>query len=82
MPLVSAPTGQMSMQAPHSSHSRWSPWLGAISETTPRLITPSAPTPMPSLQMRTQRKHRMQRGASKNTTGENCFSGVWTFSSL
>src|ERR1017187_4586568 len=24
----------------------------------------------------------MQRGASKNTTGENCFSGVWTFSSV
>ena len=28
MPLVSAPTGQISMQAPHSSHSRWSPCVG------------------------------------------------------
>src|SRR5579862_3550077 len=44
-PLVSAPTGQISIHAPHSSHSRWSPLLGAISDTTPRLITPSAVTP-------------------------------------
>ena len=32
-----------------------SPVLGAISLKTPRFTTPSAPTPIPSLQMRTQR---------------------------
>src|SRR6202521_4537140 len=64
VPLVSAPTGQISMHIPHSSHSRWSPKFGAISETAPRLTIPSACTPIPSLQMRTQRKQRMQRGPS------------------
>ena len=37
---------------------------------------------MPSSQTRTQRKQRMQRGASKNTTGDHCFSGTWSFCSV
>src|SRR6185312_10958303 len=51
-PEVSAPTGHMSMHMPHSSHSRWSCWLGTIVETAPRLSTPSAHTSMPSPQTR------------------------------
>src|SRR5579884_1659951 len=49
-PLVSAPTGHMSMHMPHSSHLRKPNSLGIISEIDPRLLTPSAPTPIPSSQ--------------------------------
>src|SRR6266550_7174866 len=54
-PEVSAPTGQISMHMPHSSHSRWSFLLGTIVELTARLSTPSAQTSMASPQTRTQR---------------------------
>src|SRR5438270_13038430 len=53
-PEVSAPTGQMSMHMPHSSHSRSSSLLGAIIELTPRFCTPIAHTSIPSPQPRTQ----------------------------
>src|SRR5882757_1018711 len=64
VPLVRAPTGQISMHMPHSSQSRWSSPLGIITDCEPRWPTPSALTSMPSSHTRTQRKHRMQRGAS------------------
>src|SRR5882757_7844357 len=54
-PEVSAPTGQMSIHIPHSSHSRWSSLLGAMIELTPRFCTPSAHTSMASPHTRTQR---------------------------
>src|SRR5581483_4825456 len=38
-PEVRAPTGQMSMHMPHSSHSRWSSLLGAMMDETPRFCT-------------------------------------------
>ncbi len=47
--------GADSMHMPHSSHSRWSSLLGAITELTFRFWIPSAHTSMPSPQTRTQR---------------------------
>src|SRR5207248_9123355 len=54
-PEVSAPTGQMSMHMPHSSHSRWSCLLGAMTDPTLRFCTPKAHTSIASPHTRTQR---------------------------
>ena len=56
-------------QLTHSVSSRESPRAGLTTVSKPRLMKPYAATPTSSLQMRTQRPHRMHLFGSSTISG-------------